>query len=343
MTRRLFCYRPSSSNGLKVCEEGSVYKARGEGRLVRRTIKPRLIDLFAGAGGMTLGFTKAFGHCFEVVWANDFDKSASATYCTNFGPHCVVGDIVDILRQDPAHIPRADVVIGGPPCQGFSLLNKNRIADPRKQLWRPFLDVVRTSGASVFVMENVPQLLGSPEHSQIVTVAAGAGFKTSSAKLCAADYGTPQTRWRAFIIGCNFVDPSEVFPPKKSHYDPRNGYAPDLFEANSEFLRFPKPWRTVRDAIADLPAPEGTEIRSVPPPLDLHFTRKPTASSMKRYRAIPKEGMKRFDLQKCAPDLTPACCIRKDSSGEDLFVRLFWRRPATALTSREFACRTFSE
>lgn len=333
MTSRLFRFR--RRNGYRVCEEESVYAAREDGSLSRRRASYRLIDLFAGAGGMSLGFSESFGHKFEIVWANDFDKNAAATYAANFGPHCAVGDIVGIL-QGGLRVPSADVVIGGPPCQGFSLLNKNRLGDPRKQLWRPFLDVVLQSGASVFVMENVPQLLGSPEHDQINEMAKQAGFKTCSAKLCAADYGTPQTRYRAFIIGCRFIDPSEVFPPKKTHYNPRNGYVPDLFGHEEHFLKFPKPWRSVRDAIGDLPTPEGVEIRDVPPPLNLHFGRKPTEISMKRYRAIPKEGMNRFDLQRVARELTPQCWIRKVSGGTDLFGRLWWDRPAFTIRTEFF-------
>ena len=70
-------------------------------------------------------------------------------------------------------------------------------------------------------------------------------------------------------------------------------------------------WRTVRDAIGDLPDALGTEIRNEPPPFDLHFGRTPTPLSLKRYKTIPKEGMNRFDLQRLAPELTPECWIRK--------------------------------
>src|ERR671927_516209 len=126
-----------------------------------------LIDLFSGAGGLTLGFTKKFGHNFVPVWANDFNDQAVATYNANFGNHCSPGDIVDILEDPKTVIPPAEVVIGGPPCQGFSLLNKGKTNDQRKQLWRPYLDVVERSGAQIFVMENVPQLLKSAEFNDI--------------------------------------------------------------------------------------------------------------------------------------------------------------------------------
>lgn len=87
-------------------------------------------------------------------------------------------------------------------------------------------------------------------------------------------------------------------------------------------------WKSVRDAIADLPPPVGTSISLVEPPLDLHFGRTPTPISLQRYKAIPKEGMNRFDLQRVAPEITPDCWIRKTKGGTDLMGRLWWDRPA---------------
>lgn len=282
---------------------------------------------------MTLGFTQAFGRHLEPVWANDYNAAAAATYEANFGP-CTTGDIVDILHLNKP--PKADIVIGGPPCQGFSLLNKNKKADPRKQLWRPFIETVIQSGAEVFVMENVPQLKDSPEHEAIVRAAEEVGFEVRTELLRASDYGVPQRRYRTFIIGCTFADPREVFPPKKTHYNPTNGMIRSLFPTNGEYADDPAPWLTVRDAIADLPEPEGTEIREEEPPLNLHFGRTPTLMSKQRYRAIPKEGMNRFDLQKRAPQLTPACWIRKKTGGTDLFGRLWWDRPAFTIRTEFF-------
>lgn len=320
----------------KISENEAVYYARLEGKLVDKRRPFGLIDLFAGAGGLTLGFTPPFGHNFLPLWANDFNEPAAKTYNINFEQHCIIGDILNLLNGFKKDIPQADVVIGGPPCQGFSLLNKKRAEDHRKQLWRPFLDIVKLSGADIFVMENVPQLLGSFEHGEIIIAAQALGFKLAWAKLCAADYGVPQTRWRAFIIGCRFADPKNIFPPKKTHYNPNIIVEKRLFGEGSEYISDPKPWRTVRDAISDLPPPIGTEIRAEPPPLDLHFGRTPTEKSLLRYKAIPKEGMNRFDLQRIAPDLTPDCWIRKKSGGTDLFGRLWWDRPAFTIRTEFF-------
>lgn len=290
----------------------------------------RLIDLFSGAGGFTLGFVQHFGPRLVPVWANDFNDDAAATYNANFGGHCVVADIVDLVEDPAFEFPQADLVIGGPPCQGFSLLNKQRRTDPRKQLWIPFMEVVDRVNARVFVIENVRQLLNSAEHEAINETAAELGFKTASALLLAADYGVPQLRYRAFIVGSRDIDPAHYFPPPPTHYNPDpdsrhgNGRQKALFPETVPQL----PYATVRDAIEDLPRPKGTEIRDVPPPLDLHFGRNPTELSKKRYRIVSEEGMNRFDLQERAPELTPACWIRKKTGGTDLFGRLWWDRPA---------------
>lgn len=319
-----------------IAEEEAVYLARSEGKLLTNGYRPKLIDLFSGAGGMTLGFTKLTGHNYESVWSNDYNAFAANTYNANFGNHCSCGDIVDLLEMPETQNLKADVVIGGPPCQGFSLLNKFRDGDPRKQLWRPYMEIVERSGASVFVMENVPQLLDSFEHGEILEMARGMGFKVRSAKLCAADYGVPQVRWRAFIIGCKFADPSAVFPPRKTHFNPKIGYRKAFSEEFDIYISNPSQWRTVRDAIGDLPPPIGTEVRNILPPLDLHFGRSPTEHSLARYRAIPEEGMNRFDLHKRAPHLTPACWIRKASGGTDLFGRLWWDRPSVTIRTEFF-------
>ena len=216
--RRSYAIVPEEKRLLR--EDEAIYEARSSRRLLRKRKRYKLIDAFAGAGGMTLGFSERFGHLFKPVWANDFNKYCVDTYNANFGRHCVHGDIIDVLHDPKIEIPQADVVIGGPPCQGFSLLNKKREDDPRKQLWRPFFELVQRSGAEIFAMENVSQLLGSFEHGEIMGTAKAMGFKVWGAMLCAADYGVPQTRRRAIIIGCKNFDPALVFPPRKTHLDP---------------------------------------------------------------------------------------------------------------------------
>ena len=320
-----------------LADDESLYSLRQAGVLRDAYPSLRLVDLFCGAGGLTLGFSQFFGQLFIPVWANDFNTFAAKTYAANFGCHCTTDDILEIVNNRISEIPKADVVIGGPPCQGFSLLNKQRKDDFRKQLWRPYLKIVEHTKAQVFVMENVPQLLGSKEHEEIIEASEAMGFKLSWAKLCAADYGVPQTRWRAFIVGCKFTDPSEFFPPKKTHRRPKGMETGLLFtEDFNKHIAQTQPWRSVRDAIGDLPEPVGTEIRKEQPPLDLHFGRTPTQLSLQRYKTIPEEGMNRFDLQRLAPDITPSCWIRKTKGGTDLFGRLWWDRPAFTIRTEFF-------
>ncbi len=275
----------------------------------------RLIDLFSGAGGMSLGFAR---EGIESILALDNDAAAIGTHKANFPGEAYCANIEDWLET--AEVPEADVVIGGPPCQGFSLLNKKRDGDSRRALWEPYLEIANRSTARVFIMENVAELFRSPELDAIKSKALEFGFETKAAIVNAADYGAPQTRRRTIVVGWRRIAEPD-FPPRPTHAEPNKG------------LNLP-PWRTVRQAIGDLPKPIGTEI-GVGAPMDLHFGRNPTARSIARYKVVPPGG-NRFDLQRIAPELTPACWIRKTSGGTDLFGRLWWDRPSVTIRTEFF-------
>lgn len=280
----------------------------------------KLIDLFCGAGGMSLGFADPrFGGGFKPVLAIDNDAAAIETHKANFGGEAHCGNIEAWLQSHD--VPAADVVIGGPPCQGFSLLNKKRDGDSRRALWEPYLDIAHRSGARVFVMENVAELYRSPELDDINARAADYGFQTQAIIVNAADYGAPQVRKRTIVVGTRDTAAAPAFPPLRTHAEPGAGSNLPL-------------WRTVRDAIADLPEPKRTEIGG-PAPLNLHIRRNPTAKSLARYKAVP-EGGNRFDLQRNAPEITPDCWIRKTSGGTDLFGRLWWDRPSVTIRTEFF-------
>src|SRR4051812_13558812 len=110
--------------------------------------RPTVISLYSGAGGLDLGFIAAG---FEVVWANDLDPFAVQTYRQNIGEHAVCGDVID------TEVPfaEADVVIGGPPCQGFSVIGRMDPDDPRSRHVFHLLNVVEEVGPRAFVLENV--------------------------------------------------------------------------------------------------------------------------------------------------------------------------------------------
>jgi DNA (cytosine-5)-methyltransferase 1 len=126
---------------------------------------PTLIDLFCGAGGFTLGFVQCG---FRPVFAVDSDQDCVSTYASNFGAHAVTARM-ERVRQFPA----ADVVIGGPPCQGLSNLGSHVPNDPRNQLWREFVRCVAAIRPVVFVLENVPPLLASGEYACLRRIAQG--------------------------------------------------------------------------------------------------------------------------------------------------------------------------
>ncbi len=301
---------------------GNYIVAEEETPYARR--KYRVIDLFCGAGGFTSGFVKTGK--FEPIFANDFDMHAAKTYNANFGDHCLHGDINSFLSNTGFRFPEAEVVIGGPPCQGFSLLNKRRSGDPRKELWRAYMRVIEGVMPLVFVMENVAELLSSEEFRNIRVHAERMGYKLVSGILNSADYGVPQRRRRAIVIASLLGMPHM---PIATHRDPQK--ISSLFSAGL------LPWETVGRAIGDLPKPAGTDIKVglVDPPLDLHFGRTPTSQSLARYHCIP-EGGNRLDLQRKRPDLTPDCWLRKKSGGTDLFGRLWWDRPAFTIRTEFF-------
>jgi DNA (cytosine-5)-methyltransferase 1 len=150
----------------------------------------KMIDLFAGAGGMTQGFVNAG---FVPVLAVEKEQDFAATYAENFGKHIVADDIIEVCKHDLDY--KADVVIGGPPCQGFSNLTGNQSSDPRREMWRYYMDIVEKTDCKVFVVENVPNLLKSSEGESLICKARKLGFFVgdySTGILCAADYGVPQ-------------------------------------------------------------------------------------------------------------------------------------------------------
>lgn len=177
--------------------------------------KLRVVSLFSGAGGMDLGFINAG---FDIVWANDFFKEAVETYKNNIGNHIVYGDITKINSTDiPDNI---DLVIGGFPCQGFSVANTKRsMEDKRNFLYREMLRIIKDKNPKFFVAENVKGLL-SMEKGKVFEMIkndfSSLGYKVDAHILNAAEYGIPQARERVIIIG-NRIGVDNPFP-KPTHW-----------------------------------------------------------------------------------------------------------------------------
>ncbi len=177
-----------------------------------------MIDLFAGVGGLSLGFER---EGFRVVLANEYDPSIAEAYIKNRdNPKMIVEDI----RKLPVHETfgqykgKITVVVGGPPCQGYSQKGQRKtIHDERNFLFRYFVDVVKEVEPQYFVMENVPNLLTSEGgffKKELISLFENLGYSVNADVLCASDYGVPQDRRRAFIIGKKGARSLVPMPPK---------------------------------------------------------------------------------------------------------------------------------
>lgn len=201
----------------------------------------KILSLFSGAGGLDLGMLQA-GH--EILWANDIDLDAAETYKNNIGDHIVCDDIKNI---DIGTLPDANVVIGGFPCQGFSLANMQRnIADERNQLYKFFYNTIKIKQPEFFIAENVKGILSLGKGEIIKYIISDfekAGYLVKTNLVNMADYGVPQTRQRVIIIGQrkDIADKIIFCFPKPTHSN------------KSGFLY---PWVTIKQALDKYPDPD---------------------------------------------------------------------------------------
>jgi DNA (cytosine-5)-methyltransferase 1 len=280
-------------------------------------MKYRLIDLFAGAGGLTRGFTDT--NRFLPVAAVEADPAAAATYAANFGQdHLAAEDIGAWLRR--GEVPSAHVVVGGPPCQGFSSLGRQRDDDPRNVLWRKYVQVLKIAKPLYFVVENVPQFLDSPQFARLRAATTGHGglrdYQLDPVVVDAWDFGVPQRRRRAVVIGRHRDLPQ---------LPPLSGSGPHI---------------SVREALVDVD-PLVSEIDLPDSSYDfggsmfpgafktsqLHLGRRPTETSLQRYREIPPGG-NRFDI---SDHLLPECWRRHSTGSADVMGRLRWDSPSVTI------------
>lgn len=181
----------------------------------------KYIDLFSGAGGFSLGFdNKGFQNVFSV----DIEPSFCETYRHNFPNHTLIQkDICDVTNSELEYLKefnKIDVVIGGPPCQGFSIagnIGRQFIDDPRNRLFKEFVRVVKVIKPAFFVMENVARLYNHNKgntRKEIIADFENLGYNVACKILNSADYGVPQVRKRVIFIGSKTTN-TLVFPEKK--------------------------------------------------------------------------------------------------------------------------------
>lgn len=283
-----------------------------------------LLDLFSGCGGLTEGFTSVRDRPSRIVpvGAVELDRFAAATYAANFGPRVHQGDISDWLGTD---LPAADVVVGGPPCQGFSALGKRDEDDDRNKMWARYAEVVAWVRPLYFVLENVSPFLKSEQFSHLQKATEPRGelrdytLEGSPMEVIASDYGAAQKRRRAVVVG-------------------RLRHLPPIHMTKST------PTRTVRDAIGgtaavveakELPerksfvnvASGSIEVPGVYLTSELHVTRNFTDLSLRRFEAI-KVGGNRHDLP---TELRAPCWLNHHDGSHDVMGRLHWDRPSVTI------------
>lgn len=258
---------------------------------MRRTSKPTVVDLFAGAGL----FSHAFAvEGFTIVQAIEANRDATATYALNLGSdHLVHADITKVAPSVPC-----DVLVAGPPCQGFSTLGARRLDDPRNKLSMEVVRFAKILNPSIVVIENVEAFLHSEVHLRVRRAFARLGYGVLSYVLDAVDFGVPQYRARSFTVAT------------------RQSALP------LEGLRKRRVARTVQDAFAGLPAePDGNNF---------HYSPRPSALALARMKLIPPGGDRRDVLQR-APELSPPSWHRPRSEMTDVWGRMRWDSPSNTL------------
>ncbi|WP_307842793.1 DNA cytosine methyltransferase [Salinibacterium sp. NK8237] len=286
-----------------------------------------MLDLFAGAGGLTAGFHAASKR-FRTARAVEMDLAAAASYEQTFGAGLVyAGAIQDWLDEEtvPENI---DVVVGGPPCQGFSTLGKQDAEDSRNSLWRQYAETIVRANPKYFVVENVAAFGKSKQFGDFEEAVSESGFLSDYAfefkVLNAADFGAHQSRKRAVLIG-HHRDLSAPGFPAATHVGNHG---------------------TVRQAFQEVPVePDSDPVyasRSVEfmgkvyagsfSPRELHLSRNYSELSLSRFAAIPTGG-NRFDL----PDALKAPCWIKHTNGSgDVMGRLHADRPSVTIRTEFF-------
>ena len=252
-------------------------------------MEPRVLDLFAGAGLFSWAF-KETG--FKVVGAVELDPVAAKTYAQNIGGHVKCADVKSLLPWT-----EYDVLVAGPPCQGFSTLGKRNPNDPRNALSLELLKWVRQGTPLVIVIENVAAFIGSPVWSTLRHGLERMGYDVEAHVLNANHYGVPQVRYRSFTIASRIGLPI-ISPPRR------------------------KAVRTVREAWAGLPP--------VPDGKNHHYSPMPSELALARMRVIPAGGDKR-DIMRHAPQLAPPSWWNVGSAVTDVWGRMEWDKPSNTL------------
>ena len=294
----------------------------------------RVLDLFAGAGGLTAGFHQASDR-FCSVAAVEIDPQAAASYAETFAEADVfAGPIQEWIER--AEMPTdIDIVVGGPPCQGFSNLGKRDAEDKRNLLWRQYAEVLRRVQPRYFVVENVPAFGKSKQYEAFFAATLPGGFLQEYAfthqVLNSADYGAAQARKRTVIIGHHRDLETPGFP-EATHAPEGSGDLPPYRTVREALLGVPlkpdmdKRFNEVRTLVGKREVPGAFCIR------ELHWSRNYRRISVERFKNIPAGG-NRTNLP---DDLKAPCWLKHTTGSMDVMGRLHWDRPSVTIRTEFF-------
>ena len=286
--------------------------------------KPTVIDLFSGAGGSGLGFINAG---FEIIAALEVDATAAATYEKNLGVSPLLEDIRNVSPRDfrvnlGITKRELDVLLGCPPCQGFTRMrNDSGATDSRNDLVLNYIEFVREFLPAFVVFENVPGLArtrhGKEYYDRLKNELRKMNYHVKTWEVDAADFGLPQHRKRIIVIaGRDHVIPPDLLDAR-THGDPDS---PDVISGKKA------KWRTVRDGISRFPPLKAGEEH---PTVPNHKARKIGDRVYSFIIQVPKDGGSRTDVSK---EYWLACHINHRGH-LDVYGRLSWNRPANVITS----------
>lgn len=283
-----------------------------------------VLDLFAGAGGLSQGMHEGSSR-FKIVRAVEKDRDAAATFALNHGEGITYqGGIEDWLAEEK--VQPVDVVIGGPPCQGFSTLGKQDVEDARNTLWQEYAETIIHAKPKYFVLENVAVFAKSPQFEDLTRATEKGGILSDYTfewdVLNAADFGAPQARKRAILIGRR-RDMPDIGLPAATH----NGSHVTVGEVFAGIPHAVGPGLEDRRILID-----GREHRGSWSSRELHVGRDYAEISLKRFADIPTGG-NRFDIR----DEFLAPCWRKHKSGSgDVMGRLHLDKPSVTIRTEFF-------
>jgi DNA (cytosine-5)-methyltransferase 1 len=190
--------------------------------------KSNTVSLFTGAGGLDVGFAQAG---FETIWANDLNADACATFERNHKPEVIRCGPLEKFIDQLEDLPTVDVLIGGPPCQGFSVAGYMDLNDPRSELVYAYMDALRRIRPRAFVLENVKALATlakfRPIRERLLREARAEGYNVELLVVRASDFGVPQARERMLIVGFRDQSASDFV----AHLETQRKVAPKLREA----------------------------------------------------------------------------------------------------------------